>query len=155
MIVAMTPRRAIGAGGKLPWHLPEDLKRFKQLTTGHAIVMGRKTFVSIGRALPNRLNIVVTRSEITLPPETERCASVDEAIDLARSRDPEPFIIGGGEIYRAALPRATHLHVTLVEGIDDTAADAFFPEIDPAVFEAVTSEAGATPGTTFIEYVRR
>jgi dihydrofolate reductase len=155
LIVAMTRRRAIGLGGKMPWHVPEDLKRFRKLTTGHAIVMGRKTFESIGRALPDRVSIVVTRSELALPPGVLRCTSVDEALELARTHDPSPFVIGGGEIYEATLSSATHLFVTWVDGVDDAQADTFFPEVDLTAFDVVSTTPGTTPGVTFVDYVRR
>ena len=155
MIAAMTPRRAIGRAGALPWHVPEDLKQFREKTTGHAVIIGRKTFDTMGKALPKRRNIVVSRKPVELPPGVERCASVEEAIALARTSDPCPFVLGGGEIYVLAMPLATDLYLTLIEGPDDTGADAFFPPIDESAFEVVTRAAGATPGVTFLHYRRR
>lgn len=118
LIVAMTPDAVIAANGQIPWRIPEDLRRFKQLTTGHAIVMGRKTHDTIGRALPDRTNIVITRN---LPPGGIRvlrdcffAPSFGSALEVAYSRDPTPFVIGGGEIYAAALSQATTLEITLV-----------------------------------------
>jgi len=155
MIVAMTPRRAIGKAGGIPWHLPEDLKHFKAKTTGHAIIMGRKTFESIGRPLPNRRSIVITRSDAPLPEGVERASTLEGAIALARETDTAPFVIGGGEIYRAAMPHATELYVTLAEGVDDAGSDTFFPDIDPTEFEEVERTAGSTAGLTFVRYRRR
>lgn len=118
LIAAMTPDAVIAVDGKIPWRVPEDLRRFKQLTTGHAIIMGRKTHDTIGRALPDRTNIVITRN---LPPGGIRALrdcffapSFGSALEFAYSRDPSPFVIGGGEIYAAALSYATALEITLV-----------------------------------------
>jgi dihydrofolate reductase len=131
LIVAMTPDGLIGSGGKIPWHLPEDLKRFKRLTTGHAIIMGRRTHESIGRPLPNRRNIVVTRGLAALAPEVERAPSFSEALTIARGADDSPFVIGGAEIYALALPFATDLEVTIVspprEMRPDPTGGIFFP----------------------------
>lgn len=128
LIVAMTPDAVIAADGKIPWRVPEDLQRFKRLTTGHAIIMGRKTHDTIGRALPDRTNIILTRN---LPPGGVRALrdcffapSFGDGLELARSRDDSPFVIGGGEIYAAALPYATRLEITLVGRRDHRAFDA-------------------------------
>jgi dihydrofolate reductase len=139
IIVAMTPGRVIGKQGKIPWHFPEDLKRFKALTTGHAIIMGRKTFESIGKPLPNRKNIVLSRQasgSLVLPqsPVTGTSFSVvnefDAALAAAYETDDSPFVIGGSEIYRLALPHATRAEVTLVHGQVESVdgSDAFFPD---------------------------
>ncbi len=153
LVAAVGRDRCIGKAGALPWRVPEDLKRFKALTTGHAVVMGRKTFESIGRPLPNRRNLVVTRGTPSLPDGVERCASVDEAIALARETDPEPMVIGGGEIYAAALPAATHLHLTTVD-VEVEGCDAFFPAFDEAAFRLVSREPAETPGVVFLLYER-
>jgi dihydrofolate reductase len=154
LIAAVARDGAIGKGGALPWRLPEDLKRFKAITSGHAVIMGRKTFDSIGRALPNRRNIVVSRSKPGLPDGVELAASVEAAISLARASDSEPMIIGGGEIYAAALPFATRLEITTVP-LDVAGADAFFPTIDPALFEETARLPAETGGATFVTYRRR
>jgi dihydrofolate reductase len=148
LIVALGTNRAIGHRGALPWHIPEDLKRFRALTMGKPIVMGRKTFQSIGRALPGRLNIVVSRAgsgALDLPDGVARAASLAEALEIARRHYAGPagaagaggdadgagkedvMVIGGGEIYREALPLADRLEVTFVEDAPAD-ADAFFPE---------------------------
>jgi dihydrofolate reductase len=153
LVAAVGRSGCIGKGGALPWRLPEDLKRFKAITIGHAVIMGRKTHESIGRALPGRRNIVVTRGTPALPEGVERAPSLEAAIDLARTTDPEPMVIGGGEIYREAMPLATHLHLTRVD-LDVEGCDAFFPEVDEAAFQIASSEAGETPGVTFLLYRR-
>ena len=131
LIVAMTPDGLIGSGGVVPWRLPDDLRRFKRLTTGHAVIMGRKTHESIGRALPNRRNIVVTRGTTAFAPGIERASSLSEALAAARQFDDSPFVIGGAEIYALALPLASNLEVTIVspprETLPDSAGATFFP----------------------------
>lgn len=129
MIAAMGSNRVIGADGKLPWHEPEDLRYFKATTSGHAVIMGRKTWEALGRPLPKRRNLVVTRQAGFAAPGAEVFATLDAAIASARVGDPEPMIIGGGEIYRLALPRATRIHLTEVRC--EPAGDATFPDLDP------------------------
>ena len=127
IIVAADERGGIGIDGDLPWRLPEDLKRFKSLTMGKPIVMGRKTFESIGRALPGRHNIVVSRQPGLEVPGCTVAGSLDGA--LAAAGDvPEVFVIGGAEIYRQALPVARTIHLTRVHTL--AGADTFFPELD-------------------------
>jgi dihydrofolate reductase len=106
LIVAVARDGIIGRDGALPWHLPEDLRHFKRLTRGHAIVMGRRTFESIGRPLPERRNLVVSRTLAAPPPGVELFPSLDAALAAARTTDPEPFVIGGAALYAEALPRA-------------------------------------------------
>jgi dihydrofolate reductase len=130
LIVAMTRSGVIGRGGTLPWKLPADLARFKSLTMGHHLLMGRKTFESLGRVLPGRTSVVITRQrDYQPPPGVLVASSLDTALEIAAA-DPEPFVIGGGEIFREALPRARRIHVTWVEA--DVAGDTFFPPWDPA-----------------------
>lgn len=148
----MTPDRVIGAGGTLPWRIPEDLRRFKATTMGHAIIMGRKTFDSVGRALPGRRNIVVTRTTVVAP-AVEIARSIEEAITLARTTDPEPCVVGGAEIYRLALPLATRLLVTWVER--KVEGDARFPEVDWSEWQETQRRAGEEPGVSFVSYERR
>ncbi len=153
LVAAVSRDLCIGRGGALPWHLPEDLKRFRAITTGHAIVMGRKTFDSIGRALPNRRNIVVSRAPgFVAPPGVEVARDLDLALELALDTDAEPKVIGGGEIYRQALPLATRLFITWVDQ-DVSDCDARFPEFRDA-FVLGSSEPGATEGVTFAVYER-
>lgn len=138
----MARNRTIGIENRLPWHLPADLQRFKALTSGHTIVMGRKTFESFPRPLPNRRHVIVT-TQVTYPapPGGFVVASVDEAFSAAGG-EPEIFVIGGASMYAQTLPRAQRLYVTLVAA--DVAGDAFFPpfawdawrEIERQDFEA-------------------
>lgn len=122
--------RAIGYRNKLLWHIPEDMKFFRENTTGHVIVMGRKTFDSIGRPLPNRGNIVITRSGDFKVDGVHVAKSPDEALEFARQNLPDKkiFIIGGGEIYRQFIDQADELLLTIVDL--QTEADAFFPEFE-------------------------
>ena len=146
LILAVARNGVIGKAGDLPWHLPEDLSHFKRTTSGHAIIMGRKTYDSIGRPLPKRRNIVVTRQTELEIIGCERAASLDEAIALARTSDPCPFIIGGASLYEEALPIATEIHLTTVD--EDVEGDVFF-EQDLSAFEETECRAGETPGVSF------
>lgn len=146
LIVAVARNGVIGKDGGLPWHVSEDLKHFKKTTHGHAVIMGRKTHDSIGRPLPKRRNIVVTRQTGTLFPGCEAAHSLDEAIALARTTDDCPFIIGGASLYEEALPLATELHLTTID--EDVDGDAYFPE-DLSEFVEVESRKGETAGVVF------
>ena len=121
----MSLNRVIGAGNKIPWHLPEDFKWFKQTTTGHVIVMGRKTFESIGKPLPNRETIVLSRSQFQFP-GVKTIRSLDELKSLAGDR--QIFICGGAQIYAQALPLCSDLYLTLVKR--EIEGDAFFPPFE-------------------------
>ncbi len=142
IIVAMTPERLIGAAGRLPWYLPEDLKRFRKLTMGHSMVMGRKTFSSIGRALPGRRNLVVSRN--ANPPTVEGVEwfqGLEEAIEFARaSGETECFIAGGTEIYDGALKVATRMYVTFVQRDFPFQGDTYFPMWDQTAWKVVSNE---------------
>lgn len=124
-IAAMSLNRVIGAGNQIPWHLPEDFKWFKQLTTGHVIVMGRKTFESIGRPLPNRETIVLSRSGFAHP-GVKTIRTLEELSALNDGR--EVFICGGAQIYAQALPLCSDLYLTLVKR--EVTGDAFFPPFE-------------------------
>ena len=124
-IVAMTPSRIIGRGNELPWHLPEDLKQFKARTTGHAIVMGRRTYESIGRPLPNRRNIVLTRQDLELP-GAETIQAIEDLEGLGV--EGRIFLIGGAEVYRLALPRCAGIYITHLKR--EYPGDVFFPEFE-------------------------
>ena len=129
LVVAMTPDRVIGKDGALPWHIPEDLRHFRRVTMGHAIVMGRKTHESIGRALPGRQNVVITRVKGATFPGCEVAHSLDAAIALARNGgDEEPRVVGGGSIYALAVPHATRMFITEVHR--EVEGDTFFPTVD-------------------------
>lgn len=129
LIVAMDKNNVIGYKNDMPWHLPNDLKYFKKRTLGHTIIMGRKTFDSLGRVLPNRKHVVLTRGNNTFPEEVEVIHHIDEIKQYAaRHVDEEVFIIGGGHIFEQALPFADRLYVTI---IDETfKGDVFFPEVN-------------------------
>jgi dihydrofolate reductase len=155
IVVATDSRRGIGIDNKLPWHLPEDLAFFKRTTSGHPIIMGRKTFESIGRPLPNRRNIVVTRNAEWSHDGAETATSLPAAITLAGQADA--FIIGGAQIYAEALSHTQRLIVTEIDKVFD--CDAFFPPIDPAVWMEVSrdkrhSDAGGFD-YAFVVYERR
>ena len=138
ILVAVSENGVIGRGGKLPWHLGDDLKRFKQLTMGHAIVMGRKTWESIGRALPGRRNVVISRRADYSAAGAEVVGSLDEAIALAQvAGETELFVIGGAEIYRFAMPQTDRLYVTRV--LADVEGDARFHEIRGGAWQLVES----------------
>jgi dihydrofolate reductase len=132
LIAALDRNRAIGRDNALPWHLPDDLKRFKALTFGKPILMGRKTAESIGRALPGRRNLVLTRSARVPFPGMEAVSSLDDAHTIAEEDGADALcVIGGGELYTLALPLATRMHLTFVDtAIAD--ADVFFPRFDSA-----------------------
>lgn len=135
LIVARDRRGGIGRDNTLPWHLPEDLQHFKSTTLGHPIVMGRRTFESIGKPLPGRRNIVVSRNAQWAQAGCERVDSLAQA--CARCSDaPELFVIGGAQLYASAMPQADRLLITEVDL--DAHADVFFPDPDPAVWERVS-----------------
>lgn len=125
IIVAMTKERVIGYQNKIPWHLSEDLKRFKKITMGHPIIMGRKTFESIGKILPGRENIVITRNKNY---NVAGITIVHDLVEALKNKTGECFVIGGAEIYQAALPRADKLYLTLIH--DQIKGDTFFPSVD-------------------------
>jgi dihydrofolate reductase len=140
LVAAIDRNRGIGIENRLPWRLSTDQKRFRELTMGHHIIVGRRTFESIGKALPGRRTIIVTRNENYRPPAEEIPVvhSVEEALDLARSSgETEVFVCGGGEIYARALPIADRMYLTFVEAEVD--ADAFFPDWDESEWEVIQS----------------
>jgi dihydrofolate reductase len=157
LVAALDRRGAIGRGNELPWRLPDDLKRFKTLTRGQTVLMGRKTAESLGRALPERRNLVLTRSGRVPFAGMEAVASLPAA--QSRCAGEVLMVIGGGEIYAMTLPSASRLHLTHV----DTAvadADAFFPSLDLSVWEPVAREAHAADtrhafAFEFVDYRRR
>ncbi len=139
LIAAAAENNALGKDNDLIWHLPDDFKRFKSLTSHHPIIMGRKTLESFPKALPNRTHIVITRQDDYQPPfEGVLIAkNLDEALILAGD-DEIKYIIGGGEIYKLALEQATHIELTRIHGTFE--ADAFFPEIDEDNWELIASQ---------------
>ncbi|WP_282777357.1 dihydrofolate reductase [Phaeodactylibacter xiamenensis] len=140
-IVATDKNGVIGKDDDIPWHLPADLKYFKRRTLNHHIIMGRKTFESIGRPLPKRTNIIVTRNPFFMVSNCLVAGSLQEAIDLARNNgEDEAFIIGGGTIYEQVMPLIDRLYLTEVDTEVEN-GEVFFPAVDPAVWSEVSSEA--------------
>lgn len=127
VIVALAKNRVIGLNNTLPWHLPEDLKRFKQLTMGHHIIMGRKTFESLGRLLPGRQTVIVTRNPDYKVDGAIVVHSLEQAMSVS-SADSEAFLIGGAELYQQSLPLAKRLYLTMIDA--EFEGDAYFPEIE-------------------------
>ncbi len=159
LVAALDRNRAIGKGNDLPWRLPDDLKRFKALTLGKPVLMGRKTAQSLGRALPGRTNLVLTRSG-NVPFDGMRAVdSVEAALEVARIEGAgELCVIGGGEVYALALPLADTLHLTHVDTAVEQ-ADAFFPPFDESVWVAASREKHAADGKhafafEFVDYRR-
>jgi dihydrofolate reductase len=162
LIAAVAENHVIGAGGAMPWRLSSDMKRFKSLTMGKPVIMGRKTFETLGKPLAGRLNIVISRRPDFSPEGAVVVPSLDAALVAAEARalaagDDEIMVIGGGEIYRAAIGLADRLYITHVEATPG--GDAVFPPIDPAVWRAGRAErlpAGPrdSAATTFVVYER-
>ena len=138
LIVAHADNRVIGHNNQLPWHLPEDLKRFRQLTMGHHIIMGRKTYESLGRLLPGRTTVIVTRDTGYTVEGARIVHSLPEALAVCAG-DEEPFLIGGAEMYEQGLPYVTRLYITRVYA--HVGGDAFFPELDMSAWEQVFEQA--------------
>ena len=158
IIVAIATNRAIGKDNRLLWHLSDDLKRFKKLTTGHTLIMGRNTFLSLPNgALPQRRHIVITDIEGETFEGCEMARSIEEAIELAGTRE-ECFVIGGGMVYRQFLPLAGKLYLTRVHASFE--ADTFFPEIDFSQWKAVYTEEVEAGGRneyahSYTEFIRK
>lgn len=153
LIAAAARNNVIGKGNALPWSLPDDLKHFREVTAGHTVIMGRKTFESIGQPLPKRRNIVITRQEDYRPEGVEVFASLDAAI-AALPVGEEFFVIGGGEMFRQALPIADRVYLTRVD--TDVEGDAFFPPLESDKWrevsrrDGVVDEKNALPHTFLI-----
>ncbi len=157
LIAAVARHGVIGMDNRLPWHLPADLKHFKELTTGHAVIMGRKTWESLPakfRPLPGRRNIVVTRNDSFRAEGATVCTSLPDAI--AAASGDEAFVIGGAELYRAALPLADRLQLTEIDA--DYQGDTWFPLIDPGQWRETAREThgdAAGPAYAFVTYQRK
>lgn len=155
-IVAMAANRVIGVHNQLPWRLPADLARFKRLTMGHTLILGRKTYESIGRPLPGRTFIVVTRQRDYAPEGVKVVHSVDAALALAQG-DDEPFIAGGAELYAQTMDRLDRLYLTRIER--EFQGDTYFPEVDLSTWKLIENEhhPAASPEAlpfTFLTYER-
>ncbi|WP_049631715.1 dihydrofolate reductase [Cellvibrio sp. pealriver] len=156
IIVAVAKNGVIGRNNQLPWHLPQDLKYFKSVTLGKPVIMGRKTYESIGRPLPGRFNIVITRNPEWVAEGVKVAHSFGEAVQVANGLGTsEAMIIGGAEIYKAALSVVQRIYLTRVDLEPD--GDAFFAEPDSSIWSLISSvdgEADASPGYTFLTYDR-
>ncbi len=150
IIVAMTRDRVIGSGGGIPWHLPDDLQLFKRLSADGTLIMGRKTHASIGRPLPGRHNIVLSRTRQELP-GVQLCTSFRAALYDARQRQRPVFVIGGAELYRQALPFAEELHISWIE--QEVSGDTRFPAFELA--EWLCCEQHDFPGFQYVRYRRK
>lgn len=150
IVAAVGSNGVIGVDGALPWRIPEDLARFKQLTMGHALVMGRATFESIGRPLPGRTNIVLTRNPGWAHDGVVVAKSLSEAIDEAATRGQDAFIAGGAEVYREALDAADRMELTRVD--EEPEGDTWFPEVNWSRWEETARE--EHPGFAFVTYER-
>ncbi|MGV1097984.1 dihydrofolate reductase [Thiovibrio sp. JS02] len=144
LIAAMAKNRVIGRGGEIPWRIPGEQQRFKAITMGHTLIMGRKTYESIGRPLPGRKTVVISRQQGYEAPGCQVAASLAEALSLC-AHDRTVFIAGGGQIYEEALPLAEEIHLSVLTR--EISGDVFFPAFDPALFVTVSTERveGAEP----------
>jgi dihydrofolate reductase len=150
IIVAIAKNRVIGLNNNLPWHLPEDLKRFKALTMGHHIIMGRKTFESLGRLLPGRTTVIVTRNKNYRVDGAIVTHSLQEAIDSC-GNDDEVFLIGGAELYQQSLKLAKKLYITEINA--EFEGDAFLPEFDLNAWQEVSRESHTSEKSLSFSYV--
>jgi len=155
LIAAIGKNNELGKGNNLLWKLPADQKFFRETTLGHTVIMGRKTFESLGRPLPNRRNIVITRDVNYKKEGVDIVHSLDKAIDSARNpltENEEIFIIGGAEIYKQSLPLADKLYITHIEA-EDKDADSFFPEIIPIVWNEISHEEHKPDEKSIFSYI--
>jgi dihydrofolate reductase len=150
LVAAVARNGVIGAAGKLPWHLPEDLQHFKQLTLNHPVIMGRRTWESLGKPLPGRDNIVITRKPGYAAPGASVAASLEAAIALCTG-EPVAFVIGGAEIYAAALPLADGLVLTEIQSIFE--GDRYFPEWDRKAWRVSQKETHTSAGGVRFDFV--
>jgi dihydrofolate reductase len=148
-IVAMAANRVIGANNQLPWRLPADLARFKRLTMGHTLILGRKTYESIGRPLPGRTFVVVTRQRDYAPAGVKVAHTVDEALALSQG-DEEVFIAGGAELYAQTMDRLNRLYLTRIER--DFPGDTYFPEVDLSGWKLIEQEHHPASGPDSLPY---
>lgn len=153
LVFAMSDAQVIGKDNGLPWRIPEDMQHFRNVTLGHAIISGRKTYDSVGKPLPNRRNIIVTRDPTLKREGAEVVTSLDAALALAYQTDEEPRVLGGSEIFAMALPIATKMIVTFVHR--DVEGDAYFPPIDWSQWREVWRRPAKTEkDVEFVEFAR-
>lgn len=149
LVVAMSTNRVIGINNTLPWHLPADLKHFKSLTMGHHIIMGRKTYESIGKPLPGRTSVVITRNSDNKMPGVVVANSLQSAL-AACGNDEEIFVIGGAELYRQAIDVADRIYLTQIDAF--ISGDTYFAELDPAVWQETARDSHAPDGKNIYPY---
>lgn len=141
LLVAMDKNHVIGFENDMPWHIPKDLKFFKEKTTGHSMIMGRKTFDSIGRVLPNRRNIVLTRKQKDFPEGIEVINDVQTILELNEANPKEEFfVVGGGDIFKQVLPYAHRMYITVID--ESFEGDTYFPEFSKAEWKVTSTEKG-------------
>lgn len=150
IVAAVGRNGVIGADGGLPWRIPEDMIRFKRLTMGHAVVMGRATFCSIGKSLPGRTNIVLTRRSDWTHDDVAIAGSLEEALSIAASKGRDVFVVGGAEVYREALELADRIELTEVDAAPD--GDIWFPDVDWSQWREVARL--RRQGFSFVTYHR-
>jgi len=150
LVAAVGANGVIGRDGGLPWHLPEDLAHFKRLTLGHVLVMGRRTYESIGRSLPGRTTVVVTRDETWAAAGVTVAHSIEQALEIAAGIDGSVFVVGGADVFRETLPSADRLHLTHVDASPD--GDTVFPDVDWSQWVEIGRE--LRDGFTFVDYAR-
>lgn len=154
LIAALSENRVIGVNNQLPWHIPADLKRFRKITSGHPVVMGRKTFESVGQPLPNRHNVVITRQKDYQKEGITVVGSVEEALKLFENKEDEVFILGGGEIFNQTLPMANRLYLTWIH--KNYEGDAYFPQPDLSEYDVTFEEKLTDPVPfSFVNYERK
>ncbi len=152
MIAAMAKNRVIGRDGALPWRIPEDLRHFREVTMGHPVIMGRKTFEQIGHPLPGRLNIVLTRQRDYQAPGCHVCHSLADALEVCAGAE-EVFICGGGELYRQTISMADRIHLTVIDR--ECAGDTFFPDIPDEFIETRRCDGRENIPCVFVLYERK
>lgn len=150
LIAAMDSKGLIGVNNDIPWHIPHDLKRFKRITSGHTVIMGRKTFESLSAPLPNRRNIVVTSDRSYSKPGIEVVFSIEDALKVA-DRKEENFVVGGAAIYEQFLPFANKLYFTYIKGV--FTGDTYFPKVDFKNWKMIEEEAHETEGENPVKFV--
>ena len=151
IIVAVAKNSVIGKNNQLIWHLPEDLKRFKKLTTGHTIIMGRRTFESLGRVLPNRKHVILCNDQkLKIDDENVEVLEDISMLDKYKNSDEENFIIGGATIYKLLMPMADKMYITHIN--EEFDGDVYFPQIDEKEWKKVSEETGPDDGVNNFEY---
>jgi dihydrofolate reductase len=152
LVAAMAQNRVIGKDNAIPWRLPEDMKHFRRVTLKHAVIMGRGTYDSMGKPLPDRVNIVVSRNPQLAIEGAHVVSSLEAALTLARAHDDEPRVIGGGQLYAEALPLATRIYLTVLD--DAYEGDTYFPELDASDWRTSEERRGEAGSATYLTLER-